>query len=74
MGRGARGNWRLELDATGTHGSAALQGGRAGQIQADAETATKVIKMIDAIEDLDDVQSVFTNMDISPEVLAALEA
>ena len=44
------------------------------KIQADAETATKVIKMIDAIEDLDDVQSVFTNMDITPEVLAALEA
>jgi transcriptional/translational regulatory protein YebC/TACO1 len=30
--------------------------------------------MIDAIEDLDDVQSVYTNMDISAEVLAALEA
>jgi transcriptional/translational regulatory protein YebC/TACO1 len=30
--------------------------------------------MIDAIEDLDDVQSVFTNMDISAEVLASLEA
>lgn len=44
------------------------------KIQADAETATKVIKMIDAIEDLDDVQNVFTNMDVSAEVLAALEA
>jgi transcriptional/translational regulatory protein YebC/TACO1 len=44
------------------------------KIQADAETANKVIKMIDAIEDLDDVQSVFTNMDISAEVLASLEA
>jgi YebC/PmpR family DNA-binding regulatory protein len=44
------------------------------KIQADAETANKVIKMIDAIEDLDDVQSVFTNMDVSAEVLASLEA
>ena len=44
------------------------------KIQADAETANKVIRMIDAIEDLDDVQSVYTNMDISAEVLAALEA
>jgi YebC/PmpR family DNA-binding regulatory protein len=44
------------------------------KIQADAETANKVIKMIDALEDLDDVQSVYTNMDISAEVLAALEA
>jgi transcriptional/translational regulatory protein YebC/TACO1 len=44
------------------------------KIQADAETANKVIRMIDAIEDLDDVQSVFTNMDVSAEVLASLEA
>jgi transcriptional/translational regulatory protein YebC/TACO1 len=31
------------------------------KIQADAETANKVIKMIDAIEDLDDVQDVYHN-------------
>jgi YebC/PmpR family DNA-binding regulatory protein len=44
------------------------------KIQADLETASKVIKMIDAIEDLDDVQNVYTNMDISAEVLERLEA
>ena len=41
---------------------------------ADFETATKVIKLIDTLEDLDDVQAVFTNMDLSQEVLAQLEA
>ncbi len=41
---------------------------------ADFETATKVIKLIDTLEDLDDVQSVYTNMDLSQDVLAQLEA
>ena len=44
------------------------------KIQADAETANKVIRLIDALEDLDDVQNVYTNMDLSPEVLAELES
>ena len=41
---------------------------------ADFETATKIFKLIDALEDLDDVQAVYTNMDLSQEVLAQLEA
>lgn len=44
------------------------------KINADAETAAKVFKLIDALEDLDDVQNVYTNMDLSAEVLAELEA
>jgi transcriptional/translational regulatory protein YebC/TACO1 len=44
------------------------------KIQADSGTANQVIRLIDALEDLDDVQSVFTNMDISQEVLMELEA
>jgi transcriptional/translational regulatory protein YebC/TACO1 len=44
------------------------------KIQADAATAASVIRLIDALEDLDDVQSVFTNMDVSSEVLSELEA
>ena len=44
------------------------------KISADLETANKVIKLIDALEDLDDVQAVFTNMDLSQEVLGQLEA
>ena len=42
-------------------------------IQVDADTARKVIKLIDALEDSDDVQNVFSNFDMSAEVLAELE-
>ena len=66
---------RAALQASGIdYESADVEFVSSMKIQADAETATKVIKMIDAIEDLDDVQNVFTNMDVSAEVLAALEA
>lgn len=41
---------------------------------ADFETATKVIKLIDALEDLDDVQAVYTNMELAQDVLNQLEA
>jgi transcriptional/translational regulatory protein YebC/TACO1 len=39
----------------------------------DADTARKVFKLIEALEDSDDVQNVFANFDLSPEVLAELE-
>ena len=42
-------------------------------IQVDVETARKVIDLIDALEDLDDVQSVYSNFDMSAEVAAQLE-
>jgi len=42
-------------------------------IQVDADTARKVMHLIDALEDQDDVQNVYTNLDISPEVMAELE-
>ena len=35
------------------------------------EAAVKVIRLVEKLEDLDDVQEVFTNVDISDEVLAA---
>ncbi len=38
----------------------------------DAETATKVFHLIDAIEELDDVQNVYGNFDVSDEVMASL--
>ncbi len=38
-----------------------------------AAMAPKVLRLIDALEDLDDVQSVFANFDIPDEVFAALE-
>ena len=40
------------------------------QVEVDVEGATKVLKLIDALEDCDDVQNVFANMDASDEVLA----
>lgn len=38
----------------------------------DAEGAEKVFKLIDAIEELDDVQNVYGNFDVSDEVMASL--
>ena len=43
------------------------------KIDVDAETARKVFRLIDALEDSDDVQNVYTNLDLSPEVQAELE-
>ena len=40
----------------------------------DVDTAKKVFNIIDALEDSDDVQNVFTNIDLAPEVEAALDA
>ena len=44
------------------------------EIPVDADAAGKVLRLVDALEDLDDVQDVFTNVDISAEVMAELEA
>lgn len=44
------------------------------KIEVDADTARKVMRLIDALEDSDDVQNVFTSMDISAEVAAELDA
>jgi transcriptional/translational regulatory protein YebC/TACO1 len=43
-------------------------------IAVDAEGARKVIRVVDALEDSDEVQNVWTNADISDEVLAELDA
>ena len=40
----------------------------------DLETAQKMLKMIDVLEDLDDVQNVYTNVVISDEIMAALDS
>ena len=39
----------------------------------DAKGARTFMKLVDALEELDDVQSVFSNVDIAPEVMAELE-
>jgi transcriptional/translational regulatory protein YebC/TACO1 len=42
------------------------------KVDADAETAGKIVRLVEALEDLDDVQEVYTNMDVSNEVLSQL--
>lgn len=42
------------------------------RIAADKDIAEKNIKLVEALEDIDDVQEVYTNMDLSNEVLAQL--
>lgn len=44
------------------------------EVPADASTAKRVFNLIDVLEESDDVQNVFTNMDVSDEVLAELES
>ncbi len=40
----------------------------------DADVAGKVFRLVDAVDDLDDVQNVFSNADISDEALEAIDA
>lgn len=44
------------------------------QIELDAEGARKMMRVIDALEDSDDVQNVYVNGDVSDEVAAELDA
>lgn len=44
------------------------------EVPADVTTAKKVFNLIDALEESDDVQNVFTNMDVSDEVMAELDS
>jgi YebC/PmpR family DNA-binding regulatory protein len=44
------------------------------QVELDKEGATKVFRLVEALEDLDDVQNVFANFDVADEILEALEA
>ncbi|ATL68637.1 YebC/PmpR family DNA-binding transcriptional regulator [Nocardia terpenica] len=43
-------------------------------VAVDADGARKVFKLVDALEDSDDVQNVYTNVDVSDEILAELDA
>jgi len=43
------------------------------EVALDADGAVKIMRLVDALEDSDDVQNVFTNADIPAEVLAELE-
>ncbi|MEV0601675.1 YebC/PmpR family DNA-binding transcriptional regulator [Streptomyces sp. NPDC050315] len=44
------------------------------QVELDEEGAKKIFKLIDALEDSDDVQNVFANFDVSDEVMAKVDA
>jgi transcriptional/translational regulatory protein YebC/TACO1 len=44
------------------------------QVPLEEDGARKVLKLVDALEDLDDVQNVYANFDVSDEVMAAVEA
>ncbi|WP_375476211.1 YebC/PmpR family DNA-binding transcriptional regulator [uncultured Jatrophihabitans sp.] len=44
------------------------------QVPLDEDGARKVLRLIDALEDLDDVQNVYANFDVSDEVLEAVGA
>lgn len=42
-------------------------------VEVDVDAATKIMKLIDVLEDCDDVQNVFANFDASDEVMAQVE-
>lgn len=65
---------RSALQASGIdYESADVEFVSAMPLQVDADTARKSISLIDALEDLDDVQNIYSNLDIAPDVLAQLE-
>ncbi|MDO8107822.1 YebC/PmpR family DNA-binding transcriptional regulator [Isoptericola sp. b441] len=60
-------------DAGIDYDSAEAQFVPATQIEVDVDGARKVLRLIDALEDSDDVQNVFANFDASDDVMAALD-
>jgi len=66
---------RSALQAAGIdYDSADVQFVAATEIEVDLEGARRIMKLIDALEDSDDVQNVYANFTASDEVLAALDA
>ena len=43
------------------------------QVELDKDAAAKMFRLVDVLEDLDDVQNVFANFDVSDEVMGQLE-
>ena len=60
-------------DAGIDYDSADAQFVPAMQVEVDIEGARKILRLIDALEESDDVQDVYANFDASDEVMAALE-
>ena len=61
-------------EASIDYDSAEVQFVASMDIPVDADAASKVFRLVDALEDLDDVQNVFTNVDVPDDVLATLDA
>lgn len=62
------------LDATGLEAvNAEVTMLASNEIDLDAESAEKLMNVVDNLEDLDDVQNVYSNANISDEVLAQLD-
>ena len=43
------------------------------QVELDADSARKVFRLIDALEDSDDVQNIYANYDVSDEIMELVE-
>jgi YebC/PmpR family DNA-binding regulatory protein len=66
---------RTALQAAGIdYDSAEAQFVPSTQIELDAEGAKKIFRLIDALEDSDDVQNVYANYDVSDEVMELVDA
>ncbi len=61
------------VDAGIDYDSAEAQFVPATQVEVDVDGARKIMRLIDALEDSDDVQNVFANFDASDEVMAELD-
>jgi transcriptional/translational regulatory protein YebC/TACO1 len=61
------------LDAGIEYDSAEPQFVPSVSVPLDEDGARKVFRLIDALEDCDDVQNVYANFDVSDDVLAAVE-
>nr|NLD39915.1 YebC/PmpR family DNA-binding transcriptional regulator [Actinomycetales bacterium] len=60
-------------DAGHEYDSAEVQWVPATEVEMDLDGAQKVMKLIDALEDVDDVQNVYANFTASDEVMAQLD-
>ncbi|MBB1030217.1 YebC/PmpR family DNA-binding transcriptional regulator [Dietzia sp. SLG310A2-38A2] len=66
---------RTALQEAGIDYESAESGFRASvEVTVDTEGAGKIFRLIDALEDSDDVQNVYSNVDIPDDVLAALDS
>ena len=43
-------------------------------VAVDSESAGKVLRLVDALEDLEDVQAVYANFEVPDDIMAALAA